>query len=61
MVSQEPVLFNCSIETNISYGRDGVTKEEIIKAAKMANAHDFISKLPKVGLTLSKKNSKLGL
>ncbi|XP_030842345.1 ATP-binding cassette, sub-family B (MDR/TAP), member 4 isoform X3 [Strongylocentrotus purpuratus] len=47
VVSQEPVLFNCSIETNISYGRDGVTKEEIIKAAKMANAHDFISKLPK--------------
>ncbi|XP_054768746.2 ATP-dependent translocase ABCB1-like [Lytechinus pictus] len=47
VVSQEPILFNCSIETNISYGRDGVTKDEIIQAAKMANAHDFISKLPK--------------
>nr|XP_054768939.1 ATP-dependent translocase ABCB1-like [Lytechinus pictus] len=47
VVSQEPILFNCSIEINISYGRDGVTKEEIIQAAKMANAHDFISKLPK--------------
>ncbi|XP_041479457.1 ATP-dependent translocase ABCB1-like [Lytechinus variegatus] len=47
VVSQEPVLFNCSIETNISYGRDGVTKEEMVNAAKMANAHDFIMKLPK--------------
>eukprot|EP00057_Strongylocentrotus_purpuratus_P008762 XP_011663236.1 PREDICTED: multidrug resistance protein 1 [Strongylocentrotus purpuratus] len=47
VVSQEPVLFNCSIETNISYGRDGVTKEEMVNAAKMANAHEFIMKLPK--------------
>ncbi|XP_071480566.1 ATP-dependent translocase ABCB1-like [Diadema antillarum] len=46
VVSQEPILFNCSIEENIAYGREGVTKEEIIQATKMANAHDFISKLP---------------
>ncbi|XP_071479162.1 ATP-dependent translocase ABCB1-like [Diadema antillarum] len=47
VVSQEPILFNCSIEENIAYGREGVTKEEIVQATKMANAHDFISKLPK--------------
>ncbi|XP_072174900.1 ATP-dependent translocase ABCB1-like [Diadema setosum] len=47
VVSQEPILFNCSIEENIAYGRAGVTKEEIVQATKMANAHDFISKLPK--------------
>ncbi|XP_071841103.1 ATP-dependent translocase ABCB1-like isoform X2 [Apostichopus japonicus] len=47
VVSQEPVLFGCSIYENIEYGHPGVTKEEIIQAAKEANAHDFISKLPK--------------
>ncbi|XP_033097909.1 ATP-dependent translocase ABCB1-like [Anneissia japonica] len=47
VVSQEPVLFGCSIEENIRYGREGVTQNEIIQAAKSANAHDFISKLPK--------------
>ncbi|KAJ0545369.1 putative bacterial ABC-type protein transporter [Helianthus annuus] len=47
IVSQEPVLFNCSIEENIAYGLDGkASEEEIEKAAKMANAHDFISKFP---------------
>jgi ABC-type multidrug transport system fused ATPase/permease subunit len=48
VVSQEPALFNTTIEKNIMYGRDGVTKEEVIKAAKLANAHEFISKLPQV-------------
>lgn len=48
VVSQEPVLFGCSIYENIEYGHPGVTKEEIYKAAKEANAHDFINKLPKV-------------
>ncbi|KAJ9554223.1 hypothetical protein OSB04_018268 [Centaurea solstitialis] len=47
IVSQEPVLFNCSIEENIAYGLDGkASEEEVEKAAKMANAHDFISKFP---------------
>ncbi|XP_049809971.1 ATP-dependent translocase ABCB1-like [Schistocerca nitens] len=46
VVGQEPVLFQTSIAENIRYGRDGSTMEEIIEAAKMANAHDFISKLP---------------
>ncbi|XP_054807951.1 ABC transporter B family member 25-like isoform X2 [Prosopis cineraria] len=44
IVSQEPVLFNCSIEDNIAYGFDGkVDPADIENAAKMANAHEFIS------------------
>ena len=49
MVSQEPVLFATTIAENIRYGRDDATQEEIEQAAKMANAHDFISTMPKVG------------
>ena len=48
IVSQEPNLFATTIAENISYGRDGVTQEEIEKAAREANVHDFISKLPQV-------------
>lgn len=47
IVSQEPVLFNCSIEKNIAYGCEGrVNITDIENAAKMANAHEFISKFP---------------
>ena len=46
VVSQEPVLFNTTIAENIRYGREDATKEDIIRAAKNANAHDFISQLP---------------
>ncbi|KAK8969505.1 ABC transporter B family member 25 [Platanthera guangdongensis] len=47
IVSQEPVLFNCSIEENIAYGLDGETSlTEIENVAKMANAHEFVSKFP---------------
>ena len=48
MVSQEPVLFDTTIGENIRYGRDDVSQAEIEQAAKEANAHDFISKLPQV-------------
>jgi ABC-type multidrug transport system fused ATPase/permease subunit len=48
VVNQEPVLFATSIIENIRFGRDGVTNEEIIKAAKAANAHNFIMDLPQV-------------
>ncbi|XP_071944971.1 ATP-dependent translocase ABCB1-like [Antedon mediterranea] len=47
VVSQEPILFGCSIDENIRYGRLHVTDDEVIQAAKSANAHNFISKLPK--------------
>jgi ATP-binding cassette subfamily B protein len=41
-VPQEPYLYNVSIEENIRYGRPEATSEEVIMAAKAANAHDFI-------------------
>ena len=46
IVLQEPLLFSASIAENIRYGRLEATMDEIIAAAKNANAHDFISKLP---------------
>nr|KYP57751.1 ABC transporter B family member 11 [Cajanus cajan] len=46
LVSQEPVLFTCSIKDNIAYGKDGATVEEIRAAAELANAFKFIDKLP---------------
>ncbi|OEL35519.1 ABC transporter B family member 11 [Dichanthelium oligosanthes] len=47
LVSQEPVLFNDTIHANIAYGKQGeVSEDEIIAAAKAANAHEFISSLP---------------
>lgn len=49
VVSQEPVLFDASIKQNILMGFPGATEEMVIQAAKNANAHDFISKLPQVG------------
>lgn len=45
-VPQEPLLFHRSLAENISYGRPDATDKEIIKAAKMAHAHEFISRLP---------------
>ena len=47
LVGQEPVLFNDTIRANIAYGKHKeVTEEELIKVAKAANAHEFISSLP---------------
>ncbi|MDI6827245.1 MAG: ABC transporter ATP-binding protein, partial [Armatimonadota bacterium] len=46
IVPQETVLFSSSVKENIAYGRIGATDEEIIEAAKAANAHDFIERLP---------------
>jgi subfamily B ATP-binding cassette protein MsbA len=46
IVSQQTFLFNRSIADNIRYGRRGATQEEIERAAKMANIHDFIQSLP---------------
>ncbi|XP_073442153.1 ABC-type oligopeptide transporter ABCB9 isoform X3 [Dendrobates tinctorius] len=46
MVSQEPVLFARSINSNISYGLSSVPLEVVISAAKRANAHNFITELP---------------
>lgn len=46
IVEQEPVLFATTIAENIRYGRPGVSTEEIIQAAKEANAYNFIVDLP---------------
>jgi subfamily B ATP-binding cassette protein MsbA len=46
VVSQECLLFNATVRDNIAYGREGLTEEDIINAAKVANAHDFITRLP---------------
>lgn len=45
-VSQEPILFHRSILENIQYGNLEATYEEVVAAAKMANAHEFIDRLP---------------
>ena len=41
-VNQEPILFNDSFHNNIAFGIDNVPEEEVIRAAKIANAHEFI-------------------
>jgi len=45
-VLQEPVLFSASIAENIAYARPGATPEEIVEAAQLADAHNFILGLP---------------
>jgi ABC-type multidrug transport system fused ATPase/permease subunit len=60
-VLQDTVLFHGSIKSNIAYGRAGASDAQIVEAAKLANAHDFISAMPQGydslvgerGLTLS--------
>ena len=46
IVSQETILFNDTIENNIRLGNDSATMEEIERAARIANAHDFIVESP---------------
>jgi ABC-type multidrug transport system fused ATPase/permease subunit len=46
VVSQEALLFNASIRDNIAYGRNGIAEMEIVRAARIANAHDFIMEFP---------------
>ena len=60
-VSQDTVLFHGTIKSNIAYGRAGASDAQIVEAAKLANAHEFISAMPQGydslvgerGLTLS--------
>ena len=47
IVPQETFLFSGTIASNIAYGRDEVTQEEIIKSARMSNAYDFIMEFEK--------------
>ena len=47
IVTQEMLLFNDTVTANISYGSKQLPKEDVMKAAKVANAHDFIMNMPK--------------
>lgn len=46
VVTQESILFNDTVLNNIAFGLTDVTKEQIIQAAKIANAHEFIMQMP---------------
>lgn len=46
-ISQEPILFGTSIRENIKFGKPDATDEDVIRAAKLANAHEFITNFPK--------------
>ncbi|WP_054252622.1 ABC transporter ATP-binding protein [Neofamilia massiliensis] len=56
MVLQDTWLFQGSVLENISYGTKGASREDVIKAAKSAYAHDFISKLPQGYDTILEEN-----
>lgn len=45
IVSQEPILFNDTVAANIAFGVDDATREQIVEAARVANAHEFISEM----------------
>jgi ATP-binding cassette, subfamily B, bacterial MsbA len=45
IVTQEPILFNDSVFNNIAFGLENVSEQDVIHAAKVANAHEFIEKL----------------
>jgi ATP-binding cassette, subfamily B, bacterial MsbA len=45
IVTQESILFNDTVYNNIAFGMDGVTEDQVMEAAKIANAHDFIVKM----------------
>jgi ATP-binding cassette subfamily B protein len=47
LVLQEPILFSTTVRENIAYGRPDATMEEIVAAARAANAHEFIVGFPK--------------
>ncbi|CAN5860219.1 ABC transporter ATP-binding protein [soil metagenome] len=52
IVTQEPILFSSSAEENIRYGKLNASREEIVAAAKTAQAHEFIENLPEGYATL---------
>ncbi|MCP9262070.1 Multidrug resistance protein pgp-3 [Dirofilaria immitis] len=52
LVSQEPVIFAATVEENLKLGNDALTENEMIEACTIANAHDFIMKLPQGYKTL---------
>jgi ATP-binding cassette subfamily B protein len=60
IVQQEPILFHRSLADNIAYARPGASMAEIIEAAKLANAHDFVQRLPQgYGTLVGERGVKL--
>ncbi|WP_315736764.1 ABC transporter ATP-binding protein [Bradyrhizobium sp. SZCCHNR1093] len=60
IVQQEPILFHRSLAENIAYGRPGASQAEIEQAARLANAHEFIARLPKgYGTLVGERGVKL--
>ena len=60
VVAQETVLFNDTIEGNIALGKAGATHEEVVEAAKVANAHSFIMEAPEgYGTNIGDRGVKL--
>jgi ATP-binding cassette subfamily B protein len=60
IVQQDPILFHRSLAENIAYGRPGAGLEAIEQAARLANAHDFILRLPKgYGTLVGERGVKL--
>ena len=55
VVSQEPVLFATTIGENIRWGKEDATQDEVIEAARQANALDFVSNLPEVDIKVIRK------
>ena len=60
IVQQDPILFHRSLAENIAYGRPGAGMAAIEQAARLANAHDFILRLPKgYGTLVGERGVKL--
>ena len=60
IVQQEPILFHRSLAENIAYGRPGASMAAIEQAARLANAHEFILRLPKgYGTLVGERGVKL--
>jgi ATP-binding cassette subfamily B protein len=60
IVQQDPILFHRSLADNIAYGRPGASMPSIEQAARLANAHEFIARLPKgYGTLVGERGVKL--
>jgi subfamily B ATP-binding cassette protein MsbA len=52
VVAQDPILFSCTVQENLLYGRPQATSDDLVAAARAANAHEFIEQLPEGYLTV---------
>ena len=60
IVTQESILFNDTVYNNIAFGIENVTEQQVIEAAKIANAHEFIMQMPEGYLTnIGDRGSKM--